>query len=305
VANLLAAAANSSSVDVTDLAQAFQMSSAVFAANQQGIDDLAAAIAILGNNGLKGSDAGTSLKTMLMRLTAPTDTAAAAMQQLGIQVYNADSSMRSFQDIVGQLETATATLSGAQRNQALTTLFGADAIRAANILMAEGSAEFARMKNEVNEAGAAQAVADARMQGLAGAIAYAKGTIESTLVAAFLPLSEGLSRLIRVGADLIARFGELPAPVRNAALAFIAVLAAAGPLLAAIGAIGSVLAALLSPIGLVVLAVAGLAAAWAGNFGGIRDQTEPSPQLRAHLARRDQMLDLLAAQDSAPTGDAA
>src|SRR5690606_25712232 len=148
-------------------------------------------------------------KTMLMRLTAPTDTAAAAMQQLGIQVYNADGSMRSFQDIVGQLETATAGLTDAQRNQALTTIFGADAIRAANILIAEGSAEFARMKNEVNQTGAAQAVADARMQGLAGAIAYAKGTIESTLVSAFLPLTDSLGRLIRTGADLVARFGEL------------------------------------------------------------------------------------------------
>ena len=273
VANLLAAAANASSVEVTDMAQAFQMSSAVFASNKQSIDDLSTAIAILGNNGIKGSDSGTALKTMLMRLTAPTDTAAAALNDLGIQVYNADGSMRSFQDIVGQLESATAGLTDAQRNQALTTIFGADAIRAANILIKEGSDEFANMKAQVNEAGAAQKVADARMKGLAGAIEYAKGTIESTLVEAILPMTDSLSALIRTGADLIGKFSQLPAPVRNAAMAFAAILAVAGPLLLAIPAIGAVLGALLSPVGLMVLAVAGLAAAWTSNFGGIQEKT--------------------------------
>src|SRR5690606_31293352 len=222
---------------------------------------------------LKGSDAGTSLKTMLMRLTAPTDKAAAVMADLGVQVYNADGSMRSFQDIVGQLERATAGLTDAQRNQALTTLFGADAIRAANILIAAGSDEFANMKEQVNQAGAAQEVADARMRGLAGAMEYFKGNVESALVDAILPMTDTISSLIRRAADLIEGFGRLPAPVRNAALAFAAVLAAAGPLLVAIPAIAALLGALLSPIGLLVVAVAGLAAAWASNFGGIRDKT--------------------------------
>lgn len=274
VADLLAAAANSSSIEVTDMAQAFAMSSAVFSSNQQSIEDLSTAIAILGNNGLKGSDAGTSLKTMLMRLTAPTGEAATAMSALGIQVYNADGSMKSFQNIVGQLESSTKNLTQEQKNQALTTIFGADAIRAANILIKEGATEFDNMKDSVQEAGAAQLVADARMKGLAGAVAYAKGTIESTLIAAFLPLTETLGNLIRKGADLIGRFAALPEPIRNAALAFGAVLAVAGPILVTLPMIGAALAALLSPIGLIMLAVAGLAAAWAADFGGIQAKTQ-------------------------------
>lgn len=274
VADLLAAAANSSSIEVTDMAHAFAMSSAVFSSNQQSIEDLSTAIAILGNNGLKGYDAGTSLKTMLMRLTAPTGEAAAAMDALGIQVYNTDGSMRSFQDIVGQLESSTRGLTHEQKNQALTTIFSADAIRAANILIKEGATEFDNMKASVQEAGAAQKVADARMKGLAGAVAYAKGTIESTLIAAFLPLTETLGNLIRKGADLIGKFADLPEPIRNAALAFGAVLAVAGPILVALPMIGAALGALLSPIGLVVMGVAALAAVWAADFGGIRGKTQ-------------------------------
>lgn len=274
VADLLAAAANSSSVEVTDMATAFQMSAAVFSSNQQSIEDLSAAIAILGNNGLKGSDAGTSLKTMLMRLTAPTNAARKEMDALGIAVYNSDGSMRSFQDIVGQLEAATVDLTAEQRNQALTTIFGADAIRAANILIKEGAGEFDNMKASVQEAGAAQKVADARMQGLAGAIDYARGTIESALINAFLPYKDAISSIIRQAADLIARVNEIPKPVQDAAVAFGAVLAVSGPILIALPAIGAALAALLSPIGLIVLAVAGLAAAWAADFGGLRKATE-------------------------------
>ena len=273
VANLLAAAANSSSMEVSDMALAFQASSAVFASNGQQIDDLSTAIALLANNGIKGSDAGTSLKTMLMRLAAPTDTAAAAMQALGVHTYNADGSMRSFEDIVGNLASATANLSAEQRNAAFTTIFGADAIRAANILVDEGAASYAEMRAKVNQAGAATTVAESKMKGLSGAIAYAKGTIESTLIAAFQPFLDTIGNLIRQGADLVGMFAALPDPVRNAALAFAAVMAAVGPLLLALPAIGGALGALLSPIGLIAVAVAGLAAAWVADFGGIRTAT--------------------------------
>ena len=273
VADILAAAANASSVEVTDMAQGMQMAGAVFAANKVPIEDLSTAIALLGNNGIKGSDAGTSLKTMLMRLTAPTKEATGVMRSLGIQVYNADGSMRAFEDIVGQLESSTSGLTDEQRNMALTTLFGADAIRAANVLIAEGSTAYAAMKNQVTEAGAAGLVADSKLKGLAGAIEYAKGSIESALINAFLPFTEATANLIRQGADLVTLFTELPEPVRNAALAFGAVLAAAGPVMVAISGIGAVLGFLLSPIGLIVVGVAALAAAWTANFGGIQEAT--------------------------------
>ncbi len=273
VADILAAAANASSVEVTDMAQGMQMAGAVFASNKVPIEDLSTAIAILGNNGIKGSDAGTSLKTMLMRLTAPTKEATGVMRSLGIQVYNADGSMRAFEDIVGQLESSTSGLTDEQRNLALTTLFGADAIRAANVLIAEGSTAYAAMKNQVTEAGAAGLVADSKLKGLAGAIEYAQGSIESALISAFLPFTDASANMIRQAADLVTMFTSLPEPVRNAALAFAAVLAAAGPVMLAISGIGAVLGFLLSPIGLIVVGVAALAAAWTMNFGGIQEAT--------------------------------
>lgn len=277
VANTLAAAANASSADISDLAMGMQMAGAVFASNGQSVEDLAAGLALLANNGIAGSDAGTSLKTMMMRLAAPTDDAAAVMSDLGIQVFNADGSMRGLADIVGSLEGATKGLTDQERSLALNTIFGADAIRSATILAGEGAAGFADMQKAVGKSGSAAAVAGARMKGLNGAIEYLKGSIDSLLITAVLPFLESKAEMIRRVADLITAFGQLPAPIRNTAISIISVLAAIGPVLL-IGSklipmfsmLGAVLGALASPIGLLVAAVAALVAVFVTDFMGVR-----------------------------------
>ena len=278
VANMLAAAANASSVEVTDLAQGMQMAGAVFASSGQSIDSLTTALALMGNAGIKGSDAGTSLKTMLMRLTAPTDEAAGVLSSLGVAVYNTDGSMRGFEGILGDLATATSGLTDEQRTQALTTLFGADAIRAANVLLAEGSTGWDEMAGAVGTAGAASAVAEARMKGISGAIEYVKGSIDSFLIGTMLPFADSISGALRAVGDMVTAFGNLPEPVKNAALGFALAAAAIGPLLvglgmatSAVGAALPVLAALAGPVGLVIAAVVALGVAWATNFGGIQE----------------------------------
>jgi TP901 family phage tail tape measure protein len=357
VADILAAAANSSSVEVTDMAQSFNMASAVFSSSGQSIDDLSTSIAILGNNGLKGSDAGTSLKTMMMRLTAPTKEAKKLMNELGINIYDAEGKTRAFPDILADLQQAMTgvnevtvtsggrtkeqtaqmkhyaavikqtqqklldyqtgvagvaqsedakkvsidrlnrTLAAAQaaygelagiqgtsstvmkqmteeeRNQALAMIFGSDAVRAANILIREGTDEYGKMKDAVTEQGAAAQVADARMKGFNGAIEYIKGSIDSFLISTALPFLDSFGGIIRKVGDTITAFGALPVPVKNAALAFLAVMAAAGPVAMALRGIMAVVGALLSPLGMITLAVAVMAAAWAGDWGGIQEKT--------------------------------
>ncbi|HHY57697.1 MAG TPA: phage tail tape measure protein [Chloroflexi bacterium] len=277
VANMLAAAANASSVEVTDLAQGMQMAGAVFASSGQSIDSLTTALALMGNAGIKGSDAGTSLKTMLMRLAAPTNDAAAVLGDLGVAIYNTDGSMRSFEGILGDLTTATSGLTDEQRNMALTTIFGADAIRAVNILTAAGVTGWDNMASAIGTAGAASAVAEARMKGISGAIEYVKGSIDSFLIGTMLPFADSISGALRAVGDMVTAFGQLPEPVKNAALGFTLAAAAVGPLLiglgmatSAIGAALPVIAALVSPIGLVIAAIVALGVAWATNFGGIQ-----------------------------------
>lgn len=286
VADILAATANSSSVEITDIADSLQMAGAMAAAAGMPIEDLATAIGVLGNQGIKGSDAGTSLKQMLLQLQAPSDKAAKLMESIGLSVYDASGKMLSLREIIANLQTATAEMTQQERDFALATIFGSDAVRSANVLITQGVSGFDRMSKSVNEAGAAQKMADANMKGLAGAIEYLKGSLETMMISTGTPWLDMLSGMIRGTADLIAKFGELPAPVQQAATVFGILLAAAGPLLMLFGSMASGLGSLIqlfgwvakttrvaaaaqwvlnaalsaNPIGIVVIALAALAA---------------------------------------------
>lgn len=273
VANLLAAAANASAADITDLSQGLQQGGFAFGAAGQQVDDLVASLAILTNVGLTGSDAGTALKNAMMRLMNPTKKAAELMDELGINAYDAQGNMLPFADVIEEINQGTKDMTQEQRNAALSTIFLSDGMKAFIPLLDAGKDGFLAMKEEVNAEGAAAEMANARMKGLAGAIEYIKGSIESVLIEVALPFLDFLSATIRRVADAIASFTKLPTPIRNAVLAFLAVIAAIGPVALALGKLGGILAALFSPITLIGLALAVLAAAWVGNFGGIQEKT--------------------------------
>ena len=273
IANLLAAAANSSSGEVTDMADSLKMSAAVFASAGIPIEELVASVGQMANAGIKGQDAGTSLKQMLLSLQAPTDKAAKLMSDLGINIYDAQGKMLPLGSIIEQFSTKLGNLTQEQRNAALATIFGSDAVRAANIVMMGGVDAHNQMLEAVTREGAAADLAGARMKGLSGALQGLQSQIETVLLEVaepFLGVLEGLARNL---ADLVPKITELDPNIRNAAVAFGAVLAAAGPVLLIIGALAGAFAFLASPIGLIVLAVAALAAAWAADFGGIREIT--------------------------------
>lgn len=173
----------------------------------------------------------------------------------------------------GTTTTVMREMTDETRAAALTTIFGADAIRAVNVLMAEGEEGWAAMAEAVGAQGAATEVANARMSGMAGAIEYIKGSIDSLLIGTALPYLDTMGGIVRQAADAISAFGALDPAVKNAAIAFGAVLAAAGPVLLALSGIATAIGFLLSPIGLVVVGLAALAAAWTMNFGGIQEIT--------------------------------
>jgi TP901 family phage tail tape measure protein len=140
IVDILAQSADASSIGINDVSQSFAMASAVAGAAGIKLKGLAAAIGILGNMGLKGSAAGTSLKTMLLALAAPSNTAAAAMAKYGIETRDATGQLKDFRGIVTELTQKLGNLDAASRDAALKDIFGANAIRPALILMQQGVA---------------------------------------------------------------------------------------------------------------------------------------------------------------------
>ena len=273
VADLLAAGANASAAEITDLAQGLQQGGFAFDMAGQNVDDLVASLAILTNVGLTGSDAGTSLKNAFIRLMNPTKEAAAAMASVGFEAYDAHGNMKPLSQIIGEINVATAGMTAQQRDAFLSTVFMSDGMKAMIPLLDEGESGFLAMKDAVNQGGAATEVAAARMSGFWGAAERVRGSIESLLIDTILPWLESMSGVGTQISEVIDWFNALSTPVKNAALGFAIATAAVGPLMLGISALGTVLGAIFSPVTLMVGAVVALAAAWTMNLGGIRDYT--------------------------------
>ena len=99
-----------------DLAAGVQQGGFAFAAAGQSLDDLVASTAILGNVGLTGSDAGTALKNAVMRLINPTQEGAGMMNELGINVFDAQGAMLPWADVIDQFDAGLAGLTEQERN---------------------------------------------------------------------------------------------------------------------------------------------------------------------------------------------
>jgi TP901 family phage tail tape measure protein len=273
VADMLAAGANASAADITDLAAGLQQAGFAFDMANQPIENLIASLAILTNVGLTGSDAGTALKNAFMRMMNPTQEALDLMNQLGISFYDAQGNMQALPAIIDTLNAALSGLTPQQRDAALATIFMSDGMKAMIPLLDAGSSGFNDMVGNVTQVGAATDVAGARMQGMAGAIEYLKGSVDSFLIGAALPSLDTLGGLARGAADALTRFGALPQPIINTSLAIAGIVAATGPVLVILGTLAGALSAIGPVVAGVVVAVAALGAAWAADIGGIQSIT--------------------------------
>lgn len=214
-ANILAGAANASATSVQELRFGLQMSSAVASGAGVSFLDNATALAVFAQNGLKGSDAGTSFKTMLMNLTPDTKKATDVMKKFGIitaegsnQFYDATGNLKSLADISGILRTALEKLNPQQRGEALKTMFGQDAIRAGNILFAEGAEGVRKMQSEMMKITAAQ-VATEKLNNLKGVLTIINSTFETLAITTgniFIPILTRLAKGFQVLLSIFTTF---------------------------------------------------------------------------------------------------
>lgn len=272
VADLLAASANASSADIGDMALALQQSSAVAAQAGIPIEDTVAALSRLANAGIKGSDAGTSLKTTIQRLIAPTDVAAGALDDLGINVRDASGELKPISGLAQEFTTKTKGLSKAQRDAAFSTIFGADAIRAANILLTKGAAAQVEMERKVTQQGAAAELAAAKTKGFNGAMEGFRSAVETAAISVGTVLLPIATQMITKIAELVSRFETLSPGAQRAAVQFALFAAAVGPALLVLGKLGTAVSVLgpglgriAAPIGIAGLAL-GVAASQSDGF---------------------------------------
>ena len=196
VADVLAEAAARTNANVSDTGEAMKYIAPI--ANTMGLslEEVAAAIGLLSDAGIKGSQAGTTLRGALSRLAKPTEDMQEVMKNLGLSFYDSNGQMKSISAIVGMLKTNMANLTEEQRQNALVTLFGQEALSGMMVLMEAGPEKLDALTQSLeNCEGAASEMAKVRLDNLAGDMEELSGAVET----AKLDIMEKLDPYLRQG----------------------------------------------------------------------------------------------------------
>lgn len=227
VADVLAAGAGKSATSVEELAQSLQQSGLVASQFGMDLDDTVGVLSMFAQNGLRGSDAGTSLKTMLMRLTPQSAEAAESMERLGFSAFDAHGQFIGMDGVARELQDSLAGMSQQQRMATMSLWFGSDAIRGASLLYSQGADSVNKWNAEVLDLGYAAEVAARKTDNLRGDVEAFGGSLETAFIKSGGQANGVLRTMVQNATDAVNTFNVMPPAVQGGAFAF-AGLAAAG-----------------------------------------------------------------------------
>jgi len=286
VSDVLTATANKSAQTLEDLFEAFKPVAPLAVEAGANIEDVAAAIGILANNGIKGSLAGNALARAYKNLSQ--EAKQAELKKIGVDAVDASGNLRPLADILVDIAKATKNMGSAERLAIFESLFGRG--QAAALKLASSTDAFEVLRDEIRQsAGVAVKTAEQMDAGIGGAFRRLMSAAEGIAIAigeaieqpvrraadALTNIAGWITRVVNRNRELIATIAKVTAIVFAAGVALVIIGAAVVGLGAvfgslativagvgtALGAIGSAIAALVSPIGLVVVAIAALGTA--------------------------------------------
>lgn len=292
VVDELARASGASSATMGSLGAGFNDAGAVAHGFGLTVNDTAAALAIFAENGIQGSAAGNVLRSMLQNMTENTVATRAAWNELGVAFYNTDGSLRDFNEVILDLDTALSQLPVADQNRLMQQLAGAYGITGLRALLAANG--LSDMQAAMAQSADVATIADARMNTFSGRVESLRGSIETLQIEALTPLMNEVlvpmvGRLIEV-VNATTEWIQANPDLSRQLVRIGAVVATLGPALViggsamshfgrAISALSPLLGALMSPLGLVVAAIAAFGLAYETNFLGLRDTLAPLVQM--------------------------
>ena len=216
VADVLAAAANKSTTDVHQMGMSLRMAGQVASQTGLSLEDTVGALTLFAAEGLKGSDAGTSFKVMLQRLTPQSKEAQATMDKLGFSAYDANGQFVGLQEMARRMQESFKNLTPEARNAAMGVIFGSDAVRAANILYKYGEQGVRAYTDAVNDQGYAQAVAMTRLDNLMGDLQLLKSALETALIETGTAANSAMRDMVQWVTRLINVYNGLPPGIQQA-----------------------------------------------------------------------------------------
>ena len=185
-ADVLAVASSKSNTNVSMLGESFKNVAATAGAMGYSMQDTTTALGVMANAGIKGADAGTSLRGVLTRLAKPTKEVDVAMSALGLSAVNADGSMKPLSQLIPEMQNKFAGLTDAEKGQYATMIAGKNALSGFLSLVNSSPDDFASLSDAINNSsGAAQSMADTMNDTVSGKLTLLKSQFEGVKIAIF------------------------------------------------------------------------------------------------------------------------
>lgn len=165
-----------------------------------GIQEMTIAMTAMANAGVKGSEAGTHMRNMLLKLASPTSEGTKALQEMGVAVFDTEGQMRSLSDIFGDLSGELSNMTQEEKIQAISELFNTRDLASAEALLNAVGQDWDEIGESILDAdGAAEKMAATQLNNLAGDITIFQSALEGAKIAVSDELTPSLRQFVKFG----------------------------------------------------------------------------------------------------------
>lgn len=208
-ADVLAQVSASANTNVGLLGETFKYVAPLCGTMGYSAEDASIAIGLMANSGIKGSQAGTALKTAIANMAAPTKAMAAQMAALGIEITNSDGSSKSLMEVMQNLRTSFDGLSESEQAAAASTIFGKESMSGMLAVINASDEDFAKLTESIYDCdGAAEQMAATMQDNLQGQVTILKSGVEGLGIAVYEKLQEPLKNLAVKGQEYIGQLTD-------------------------------------------------------------------------------------------------
>lgn len=280
MADVMAAASSNANTNVSMLGESYKYCASTAGAMGYSLEDVTESLGLMANAGVKGSQAGNTLKNAMINLAKPTDAMAATMKQYNISITNSDGSMKSWNEVVANLRTSLGGLSEAEQTAAVATLFGKEATAGMLSVINAAPEDIEKLNGAIsNSSGSAKEMAETMQDNLNGQLKKLQGQLSELaisigevlmpvirsiverlkgLVEKFNGLSDGQKKVIVVVGLLVAAIGPVILIIGKFATAIGAIMTIAPTLTAVLGAVKIAFAAIGGPVTIIIALITAL-----------------------------------------------
>lgn len=282
-ADVMTKACTSANVSVDTLGESYKYCGAICGTMGYSIDEVTTSLAVMGNMGIKGSQAGTALKNAISNMAAPTKNMKAAMDDLGISIVNQDGSMKSWGDVIKNLQGSFKGLTQDQQAAYAKQLFGKESMAGMLAIINTSTSDYNALADSIkNSGGAANDAAQTQLNNLNGQLTLLKSALEGAAITIgdkLLPYIKNAVGWVQKATDwfnglsdaqvsMIMKFAGIAAAIGPALLIFGKLVTTVGKVYSAFGMVTGAIAKahgviglITSPAGIVIAVLAGVAAA--------------------------------------------